>query len=209
MIGDHEELARLRAALATTQAEHDALLAEVATLRATHATTMHALGIQNTHVTPVEAIAELLTTLATTQAERDALAAEVASLRTPVTDDALVKVAAKAICAVSCSATRRDGSGCECWDWQANELEARAVLAAISGPLVAAERERCAKIAEAAAWCEDMASAPRDKTLDLFNGKSRVPNCCFIDGRWGLLMNGYHIGVKPTHWRLPPAGPVT
>ena len=62
---------------------------------------------------------------------------------------------------------------------------------------------------EAAAWCDDMASAPRDKTLDLFNGKSRVPNCCFIDGRWGLLMNGYHIGVKPTHWRLPPAGPVT
>lgn len=78
-----------------------------------------------------EELARLRTALATTQAERDALAAELAALRTPATDEALVEVVAKAICGVSCSATRRDGSGCECWDWQANELEARAVLAAI------------------------------------------------------------------------------
>ena len=77
--------------------------------------------------------------------EIERLRAELAVLRTPATDEALVEVVAQAICAVSCSATRRDGSGCECWDWQANELEARAVLAAAGPALVARERERIAK----------------------------------------------------------------
>jgi hypothetical protein len=82
---------------------------------------------------------------------------------------------------------------------------------------------------EAAAWCDDMASAPKS---DISAGHENLTVLLFISNGRRVLgwrdadyepsdpeydhedcefydMNNDGIEPSPTHWRLPPAGPVT
>ena len=103
--------------------------------------------------------------LAAVTAERDALAARLA----PVDEDALVEIAAREI-AFAQGDVESPNSEFMDENWHCWEPEARAAIAAIRPHIEAAERERCAKIAETPdLWvtdkpsrgCDDIAAAIR------------------------------------------------
>jgi hypothetical protein len=119
---------------------------ELATLRAALA------AAQATHATQAATIERLQREYAEVVARLEAQHAELVALRGAATDEAVVEVAATKLRELRLARLRRfkerleAGLGTECSDDLTGD--ARAVLAAVGPMIVAAERERCAAIAD-------------------------------------------------------------